>query len=176
MIRRFRQHGDAVRARFVPFEVDLFRSLHEQLDLVLHAPDQADPVVRRLFPPPVLGDPEAEREVRAMLGPDLLAARREGLQAFAAILDRLVEHRGVLRVDLVDDEPYLVLGVVNDLRLAIGASLDIEALDRGSLTEDDPVVYRLAVMDHLAAIQEQLLELLDPPSVSYARDLDVDEL
>ena len=64
-------------------------------------------------------------------------------------------------VDLAEDEPLQVLGVLNDIRLAIGARIDIEAIDRDQVSEDDPVAYPIAVMDHLGWWQEQLLAILD---------------
>ena len=57
-----------------------------------------------------------------------------------------------------------MLGVLNDLRLAIGAQVGIESLERDRLDPDDPVTYRVAVMDHLGWLQEQLLHVLDPSS------------
>lgn len=167
MSRTFRRHGDAIRATFAKGELELLRSLRDQLRDALAAPDPDDPVIKRLFPPAVLGDPEAERELRAMLVDDLLASRLAGLDALVDLLDRGTPHRGAVRLDLVDDEPLLVLGVLNDVRLAIGARIDIEALDRGSLADGDPVQYRLAVMDHLGWWQEQLLAIMDPSSVVH---------
>jgi hypothetical protein len=170
--RSFVRRGDTIRATFSPLEEDLLRSLHDQLDTLLTQPDDGDPVIRRLFPPPVLGDDEVQAEVRDLLTAELLAQRRAGLEAFVALLDRGTEHRGALRVELRDDEPLLVLGVLNDIRLAIGASIDIDALDRETITAEDPLAYRLAVMDHLAALQEQLLEIVDPASVVHRDDPD----
>jgi hypothetical protein len=167
--RSFSRRGDVVRASFSDVEVELLRSLHAQLDVLLEQPDDGDPVIRRLFPPPVLGDDEVQAEVRSLLLADLLASRRAGLEAFVELLDRATPHRSGWRVELRDDEPLLVLGVLNDIRLAIGASVDIDAIDREQVVEDDPMAYRLAVMDHLAWLQEQLLELLDPPSVEHRR-------
>ncbi len=160
MSRTFRRHGRAIRATFGEGELELLRSLRDQLREALASPDPDDPVIKRLFPPAVLGDPEAEREMRALLVDDLLASRLAGLDALVGLLDRGTLHRGSVRIDLVDDEPMLVLGVLNDVRLAIGARIDIEALDRGSVTDDDPVSYRLALMDHLGWWQEQLLSIM----------------
>lgn len=172
MSRSFSRRGETVRATFSDVEVELLRSLHAQLDVLLEQPDDGDPVIRRLFPPPVLGDDEVQAEVRSLLLADLLASRRSGLEAFVALLDRATPHRSGWRVELREDEPLLVLGVLNDIRLAIGASVDIEAIDRDRVDEDDPLAYRLAVMDHLAWLQEQLLELLDPASVEHRRHHD----
>ncbi|MEX2420993.1 MAG: DUF2017 family protein [Actinomycetota bacterium] len=160
MSRTFRRSGDAIRVTFATGELELLRSLRDQIHDALSHPDPDDPVYKRLFPPAVLGDPDAERELRELLVDDLLASRRAGLDALVALFDRATPHRNGVRIDLVDDEPLLVLGVLNDVRLAIGARIDIDALDR------DAVAYRLALMDHLGWWQEQLLVLLDPAAGS----------
>lgn len=176
MGRTFRRHGDAIRATLRPIEVELLRSTRDQLAAALAASDPTDPIVQRLFPSMVLGDEEADRDLRGLVHDDLLASRLRGLDALVELLERGTVHRNHLRVDLRDDEPLLVLGVLNDLRLAIGARIDIEALDRGTVDPDDPLAYRLAVMDLLAWWQEQLLAIVDPPSVEVTFDVGPDEL
>lgn len=166
MSRVFRAHDGVIRARFDPTEVELLRSLETGIATVLEQGRADDPVIERLFPAAVAGDDEADDEVRRLLRDDLLAARRAGLRALVAVLDRAEPHRGALRVDLVDDEPLLLLGVLNDLRLAIGARIDIQHVDRAAVVDDDALAYRLAVMDHFGWWQEQLLELLDPADPS----------
>ncbi len=162
MPRVFQRHGDVIEARFEPAEVELLRALHEGIRTTLEEGDEDDPVIARLFPRAVADDDEEDAEVRRLLRDDLLASRQAGLEALVAILDRCEPHRGRLRVDLVDDEPLLVLGVLNDLRLAIGARVGVEDLDRDQIPPEDPLAYRLAVMDHLGWWQEQLLVLLEP--------------
>lgn len=167
MSRAFRRQGEHIRMQLDPVEIDLLRSLRDGLRGTLTAGDGGDPVVRRLFPATVVGDDAADRELRRLLHDDLLQSRLSGLEALGDLLDRGVEHRGHVRVRLDADEAALVLGVLNDLRLAIGARIGVESLDRDDLEDDDPVAYRLAVMDHLAWLQEQLLAILDPASVAH---------
>ena len=178
--RTFRRVGDRVRAHLDRVEVELLRTTRDELRASLQRHDPSDPVVRRLFPPMVLGDEQADAETRDLLHDELLADRLQGLDALVELLDRGEAHRGGVRLELVDDEPFLVLGVLNDLRLAIGASVDIEAIDRERVDADDAVAYRLAVMDHFAWMQEQLLSILDPPSVRHddgiGEDPDDDDL
>lgn len=146
------------------FEVELLETLHAALKAALEAGDPGDPIVRRLFPATVTGDGEADADLRDMIHEDLLRDRLTGLDALLDLLGRGTPRGGTIRVELVDDEPLLVLGVLNDLRLAIGAQVDIERLDREDVDPTGPVAYRLAVMDHLAWLQEQLLRVIDPPS------------
>jgi hypothetical protein len=175
-MRTFRRHGERIRMQLEPIEVDLLRTTRDGVRAALAGGDPTDPIVQRLFPRALGDDDEADAELRRLLHDDLLASRLTGLDALIELLDRGSTHRGNLRVDLQGDEPLLVLGVLNDLRLAIGARVGIEDLDRASLTEDDPVSYRLAVMDHLAGMQEQLLSILDPPAVSVYDDLRPEDL
>lgn len=165
---RARRVGDAVRLELEEFEVELLRTLPVGLRSLLADPDTTDPVVARLFPACVSGDEEIDSEVRRLIFDDLLRERLAGLEALTAILDRSVKRRGRFRVDLVADEPELVLGVLNDLRLTLGARIGIEHLDRDDLPSHHPVVPTLAVMDHLGWLQEQLLRVIDSPSVPDA--------
>lgn len=115
----------------------------------------------RLFPPAVLGDEQVAAEVRDLLEEELLRDRLAALEELLAVLERGQRSRSKLTVELTDDEPRLVLMVLNDLRLAIGARIDVEALDRETIDEHHPAAYPLAVMDHLGWWQEQLLMVLD---------------
>ncbi len=163
---RARRIGDTVRLELEEFEVELLRTLPAGLRALLGAADTTDPVVARLFPACVAGDQETDLEVRRLIFDDLLRERLSGLEALGEILDRGVTRRGRFRVELVAEEPELVLGVLNDLRLMLGARMGIEHLDRDNLPSDHPVLPTLAVMDHLGWLQEQLLRSLDSASVS----------
>ena len=157
----FARHGDRIRMQLRPAEAELLGRLAGELRTALDAPEPHDPVHSRLFPPAVLGDAETDREVRDLLADALLADRLAGLTSVLGLLERGRRSRGRLIVELGEDEPLLVLGVLNDIRLAIGARIDIEAIDRDRVREDDPTAYPIAVMDHLGWWQEQLLAILD---------------
>lgn len=177
MTRTFRRVGERVRMRLAHPEFELLRQLHDGLEATLADPDHDDPVIDRLFPVAVSGDDAAAEgdAVRRMLRDELLAARREGLRALAEILERMEEHRGGRRTDLRDDEPHVVMGVLNDLRLAIGVRIGIERLDRRAEL-DEPTRTRLAIADHLGWLQEQLIQVIDPAAVEFRRHLNDDEL
>jgi hypothetical protein len=176
MGRTFKRHGEAIRATFTPVEERLLRSAREQLRDALTDDDPADPVIERLYPSTVLGDAEADVELRGLLKDDLLTVRLAGLDALVEVLDRGTHHRHGLRVELRDDEPLLVLGVLNDLRLAIGARLGIERIDRDTVDPEDPLAYRIAVMDHLAWWQEELLAIVDPMAVAWTQTADLGDI
>ncbi len=167
MSATFKRHGDGVRMELESFEVELLAELRDGLHRQLVDGDHADPVMQRLFPAQVAPEDEfVDMEVRDLIYDDLLRERLDGLEALHAIIDRGKHHRGRLRVDLKHDEAPLMLGVLNDLRLAIGARIGITKLDRDEVDEDHPAAYPVAVMDHLAWLQEQLLSIIDPASVS----------
>lgn len=172
MTRRFKAHGDGVRMQLESFEVALLRELQEGLEASLRGGDPQDPVLRRLFPSAVAGDRDADDELRGMIHDDLFRQRLDGLERLLELLDRGTTRGRTLRVDLVDEEPLVVLGVLNDLRLAIGARLDLDALDRERLEPEDPEAYRVAVMDHFAWLQEQLLAVVDPSSTTVYEEGD----
>lgn len=141
-------------------ELALLVRLVGQLDEVLDGPTD-DPVVERLFPQAVEGDEEADTELRALLAGDLLLSRHEACAAVQQALARAQPaRRGAQRVVLREDEPELVLQVLNDVRLALGARIGTEVVAERELAEDEGTLAALASMDLLAWFQEQLLEHL----------------
>ncbi|MDX1620532.1 MAG: DUF2017 family protein [Nitriliruptorales bacterium] len=175
MGRTFKRQGDRIRAELEPFEVELLRQLRDGLRHNLEHAGGDDPVIARLFPPTVTGDDDADDELRRLIRDDLLQSKLDGLDALMEVLERGTEHRGRIRVQLEPDEAMLMLGVLNDLRLAIGARVGIEDIDRDTLTEDDPRTRSVAIMDHLGWLQEQLLALVDPASVRHYEETGPDQ-
>jgi hypothetical protein len=154
-----------VRWTLDEFEVELLRTLATSLAEVLAGRDPRDAAVQRLFPATVVGDDAADEELRGLIHDDLAGVKQAGLDALTELLDGASRRGSSLRVELSPEDTLLVLGVLNDLRLAIGARVDITELDRGEVDPDSPVGYRLAVMDHLGLWQELLLAIVDPPAV-----------
>ena len=168
MTPAFVRHGDAVRMQLRDEEVDLLRRLRDELAAVLHEGDRDDAVTRRLFPSAVVGDDEADDELRRLMHDDLLQSRLTALEEVLGYLARAERTRRRHVVDLVEGEPALVLGVLNDMRLALGARVGFDLLEqRETLASDDPRIPTLAVMDYLAMWQEQLLAVLDPVSTAH---------
>jgi hypothetical protein len=166
----FARRGARIRWTMESWEPGLLRRLRDDLRTLLETGDVTDAAIQRFFPPTIRGDDEADGELRALIRDELLTSRLAGLDALVAVLDRAEDHRGELRVELVDDEPLLVLGVFNDVRLALGARIGIDHLERASLPEDDPILPTLALMDHLAYLQEALLGIVDPASLAHYDD------
>lgn len=163
----FVRHGDAVRMQLRDEEVGLLRRLRDELHAVLTHGSADDPVTTRFFPATVSGDDDADTELRRLIHDDLLESRLVALDEMLAYLDRAERHRRRQVVDLVEGEPVLVLGVLNDMRLALGARVGLEHVELRDLHVDDEVAGSLAVMDYLAMWQEQLLAVLDPPATSH---------
>ncbi len=170
MMRTFSRHSGHIRMELEGFEAELLRRMRDGLRASLQDSDPDDPAVQRLFPAAVVGDEEADAELRRLLRDDLLTAKLAGLDALVEILDRGEQRRSRLRVQLREDEPLLVLGVLNDLRLALGARIGLDDLERESIAEDDPIAGTLAVMDHFAWWQEQLIAIIDPVAVHHGEE------
>ena len=168
MTPAFVPHGDGVRMQLRDEEVDLLRRLRDELASVLVEGDRDDAVTRRFFPAAVTDDDEADDELRRLMHDDLLQSRLTALDELLGYLDRATRVRRRQVVDLVEGEPVLVLGVLNDMRLALGARVGFDLLEgRDALASDDPRLPTLAVMDYLAMWQEQLLAVLDPVSTAH---------
>lgn len=170
-MRHFTRKGDGIRMDLEAFEVELLLDLRDGIRTALEQPDVADPALHRLFPPAVSGDDVEDAAARATTYDHLLEARLAGLDALGELLERAqVRVGGARRVLLTGDEPELVLGVVNDLRLALAARMGADRERPRDLADDDPRAHGLAVVDHLAWLQEQLLRLLDPEATAHQDD------
>ncbi|GGU73110.1 hypothetical protein GCM10010260_00950 [Streptomyces filipinensis] len=140
----------------------------------------ADPVLKRLFPD-AYSDPEqapdspaeAERrrahsaEFRRYTENDLRAGKRENALAVIRALDALapVDEGGAV-LKLVPQESRQWLGVLNDLRLAIGARLEITDEDDTDLLyglpDEDPRKPMVMAYLWLGGLQETLVATLMP--------------
>ncbi len=170
-MRHFTRKGDAIRMDLEAFEVDLLLDLRDGVRQALASPDVADPALHRLFPPAVSGDEVEDAAARAQVYDALLTSKRAGLDALGELVERAeVRRSGARRTLLTGDEPDLVLGVLNDLRLALAARMGIDHDRPRNLPDDDPRAHGLAVIDHLAWLQEQLLRLLDPAATAHQDD------
>jgi hypothetical protein len=163
----FVRRGDEVRFHLHEVERRALVSLIADLDARLASDTADDPVLERLSPRAVLGDADADRDLRATLGPTLRDERRA---AFAGVIARLSEAGGRSRVEvrLRGDEPWMLLGVLNDVRLAIGARVGIDDLDRDALLPQDPRARSVGMIDHLGWWQWRLIAVLDPEAAAAA--------
>lgn len=147
-----------------PAERDLLVRLCEGLAGRLRAGGD-DAVIARLAPAASRADAEADHELRRMLRTDLLDGRAERLTRLAVALAGWgatgPDATGSVGAELAPDAALDLLRGLNDLRLALGATVDVERLDRTVLSEDDPRTATLDLMDRLAGLQQGLVEVLD---------------
>jgi hypothetical protein len=152
---------DRFRVRLGAEEVAVVRGLPDQLRSVL-AQREADPVLERLFPSAYLEPEDAERdsEYRRLVHDDLLERRLANLDVVTSTLDRGAMSRRRWTVDLSEDEAMAWLGVLNDLRLALGVRLGITEDFEGDVDESDPRAPGLHLLSYLGWLEEHLVEAL----------------
>jgi hypothetical protein len=153
--------GDRVRVRLGHDEVAVLRGLPDQLRSVLTGGED-EPVNQRLFPPAYLdvADVERDAEYHRLMHDDLVKQKLANLDLVVATLARGTT--GVRRwtVELSDDEAAAWLGVLNDLRLALGVRLDITEDFDGDVDPADPRAPALRLLSYLGWLEEQLLDAL----------------
>lgn len=152
----------AVVIGFDPAEVELLREVPEQLR-ALYAAETDDPARARLFPRAYLDPTEdkAEQEWQALIHPELLRGRLEGLDGVVSALDAGEVKGRRLRVVLGPDEVSVWLAVLNDARLAFGCRLGIDDdTDVYRFESDDPLALEKAAYAWLTTLQGVLVETL----------------
>jgi hypothetical protein len=158
----FRRVGrDRVRVRLGREEVAVLRGLPEQLRAVL-TEGADEPVNRRLFPPAYLEPEDAERdaEYRRLMHDELVQAKLANLEVVTGTLERGTPTLRRWTVDLTEEEATAWLGVLNDLRLALGVRLDITEDFDGQVDEADPRAPGMHLLSYLGWLEEHLLEAL----------------
>lgn len=111
-----------------------------------------DPGLARLWPDAVRDDPEASAAFRELVAEDLEDTRAARFATLASTIDF---------ASLDDDQAGAWLGAVNDLRLVLGARLDVtEDTGREPVNEHDPDAGHTIVFLWLGWIEEQLVEAL----------------
>ncbi len=158
----FKRAGpDRVRVRLRPDEVDLLRNLPGQLRAVLEETGP-DPVLERLFPPAYRdpADAEQQAEYRHLVHDDLLAAKLANLDVVTSTLDRGRLSARRWTVELSEEEAMAWLGVLNDLRLALGVRLDITEDFDGAVDDADPRAPGMHLLSYLGWLEEHLVATL----------------
>jgi Domain of unknown function (DUF2017) len=152
---------DRYRLRLNPEEVGVLRGLPEQLRSVLDA-DEPDPVTERLFPPAYrdAGDRERQDEYRRLVHDDLVAAKLANLELVTGTLERGQLRQRRWTVELTEEEALAWLGVLNDLRLALGVRLDITEDFDGVVVPDDPDAPAKYLLSYLGWLEEHLVAAL----------------
>ncbi|MDQ0787244.1 DUF2017 domain-containing protein [Streptomyces sp. B3I8] len=139
----------------------------------------SDPVLKRLFPD-AYSDPEGEpasaaaaeerraysSEFRRFTENDLRAGKRDNALVVVRTLDRLTVAEGRAVLELTPGESQQWLRALNDLRLAIGARLEITDEDDADLlyhlSDEDPRKPMVMAYLWLGGLQETLVTTLLP--------------
>jgi hypothetical protein len=152
---------DRVRVRLAQDELAVLRGLPDQLRTVL-GEDEDEPVNRRLFPPAYLdvADIERDAEYRRLMHDDLVEEKLANLDLVTASLERGSASVRRWTVELTDEEAAAWLGVLNDLRLALGVRLDITEDYDGEVDDNDPRAPAFRLLSYLGWLEEQLLDAL----------------
>jgi Domain of unknown function (DUF2017) len=153
--------NDRVRVRLANDEVAVLRGLPDQLRTVL-GEGEDEPVNRRLFPPAYLdvADIEHDAEFQRLMHDDLVTEKLTNLDLVTDTLARGTSSIRRWTVELTDEEATAWLGVLNDLRLALGVRLDITEDFDGDVDDTDPRAPALRLLSYLGWLEEQLLEAL----------------
>jgi uncharacterized protein DUF2017 len=153
--------NDRVRVRLANDEVAVLRGLPDQLRTVL-GEGEDEPVNRRLFPPAYLdvADIEHDAEYHRLMHDDLVSEKLANLDLVTDTLARGTSSVRRWTVELTEEEATAWLGVLNDLRLALGVRLDITEDFDGEVDDTDPRAPALRLLSYLGWLEEQLLDAL----------------
>ncbi|HTE68521.1 MAG TPA: DUF2017 family protein [Actinomycetes bacterium] len=162
MAGSFKRVGDdRVRVRLGHDEVAVLRGLPDQLRSVL-ADGGDEPVNQRLFPPAYLdvADVERDTEYHRLMHDDLVKEKLANLDLVTESLARGSTSVRRWTVELTAGEAAAWLGVLNDLRLALGVRLDITEDFDGDVDDTDPRAPALRLLSYLGWLEEQLLDAM----------------
>lgn len=161
----------ANRLAVPPGAIGVLRGLLAQLVALHDEPSEDHPAWQRLYPS-ATRDPRLDRDLRALIHPDLVDGRRAGFDRVLALLEPLDDDATVLVVD--DDGAVALLGVVNDIRISLAAMIDLPGRldDTGRLPESTPdtVLGTVELIEWLALLQEQVLSTIAPESQEHFDD------
>jgi hypothetical protein len=91
---------------------------------------------------------------------DLVREKLANLDLVTGSLERGSSSVRRWTVELTDEEAAAWLGVLNDLRLALGVRLDITEDYDGDVDDTDPRAPAFRLLSYLGWLEEQLLEAL----------------
>lgn len=170
MARVERKNDGRVLVTLPLSEAILLQSLPARLRALLENPDFTQRAVARLFPA-AYADSQKDLEYRRLLGDDLQRRKLESVEVFERTLTDSKLWRGKVRLSIRPEEFDAWLSCVNDLRLTIGAELDIrEETWSKHFDPKSPAAEEMALLHYLSWLEELLLEAHDPGLRAAAAD------
>lgn len=154
---------EGLRLRLAAEEVEVLVSLAAGLaERARTGAPSGDTVLDRLAPQVSRGDVEADRELRPLLRDDLLALRSSRLDDLVGLLRGSGRGRGGDLERLLErDEAMRIVEALNDLRLALAATIGYEDALRDGLDSEDHRSDAVRLMDALAWLQGGLIEFIE---------------
>lgn len=143
-----------VRLDLGPDEREMLRRLPKELLELLDA-GVDEPALRRLFPPAYASSEtvEFEAEYRRLMGSDLVDRHRAALQTLLDTVDA---------EELDDEQAEAWLVALNELRLVLGTTLDVQEDDDGLPDPRDARAPAFALYQYLTYLQGALIDQLEP--------------
>jgi hypothetical protein len=121
----------------------------------------ADPVVDRLAPEVSRGDADVDRELRAMLRPELLATRSDRLDDLVTALGRWSAADGTVKELLSRPDAMKLIEALNDVRLALAVTIGYEQPSDAAAGPTDREPDAMHLLDALAWLQGGLIEFVE---------------
>ena len=146
----------SVTIRFSEDEAELLRRLLAEMETLLAAGSDRDPVVGRLFPR-AYEEKKDEESYRALVGDELVSAKKANVRTAGDMLGR----EGAAEAALSQEQTEAWLALLTDLRLAIGMRLDVtEEKMSEDIDSEDPEAAALSVLHWLGWVQGTILEAI----------------
>jgi hypothetical protein len=132
----------------------MLRTVPQQLIDMLDS-EAEEPGLKRLFPPAYAADAcvEHEAEYRRLMGSDLRERHRAALEILMATADA---------TELDDEQAQSWLIALNELRLVLGTTLDVQEEEYDPPDPDDPQAPAFALYQYFSYLQDSLLDQLEP--------------
>lgn len=152
-----------LRLQLAADEVDVVAALAEGLaarldDAAAPGAGPDDAVVAQLAPVVSRGDADVDAELRALLRGDLLASRVGRLHDLVELLRSAPD--GACDRVLDRDTAMRIVESLNDLRVALGATVGYDRIEGEQRPTDGPAAETLALMDALGWLQGGLIEFV----------------
>ncbi|MGH2757170.1 MAG: DUF2017 family protein [Actinomycetota bacterium] len=151
----FAADGGSIRCTLDGDEAALLARLLVELRAVIEEEVRGDPVTERLFPA-AYEDRDDQAAYQDLVGDQLRTEKLEAIRAVESVLGP-----GPVDVTVPASEIGGWLPVLTDLRLAIGARLDVDESKMGRpIDPDDPDAAPMSILHWLGWMQESLLDAL----------------